>query len=248
MKKNIFNTITTPPSLPVITSLVNEIRAMVFPGLFERKNLDIKLILKQQIKAAYECIGEEPAVDIKDIATKFKNFIPELREMMEKDVIATFEGDPAAHNYYEVICCYPAIKAIINYRMAHELHLLGIPLLPRMITELAHSETGIDIHPGAKIGSYFTIDHGTGVVIGETCIVGEHVKLYQGVTLGAKSFPLDENGNPIKGILRHPIIGNNVIIYSNATILGRIHIGDNAVVGANVWLTHDVKEGELISR
>jgi serine O-acetyltransferase len=130
--------------------------------------------------------------------------------------------------------------------MAHELLVLGVPLIPRIITEMAHSETGIDIHPGAKIGSYFTIDHGTGVVIGETCIIGDHVKLYQGVTLGARSFELDEHGKPIKGIPRHPILGNNVIIYSNATILGRISIGDGAVVGGNIWVTEDVKPGGRI--
>lgn len=236
---------TTPPSLPAITDFVNEIRAMIFPGLFERKNLDIKYILGQQIEIAYKCVNKDVPC-IKDIVKEFKHFLPELHEMMEKDVIATYEGDPAAQDYCEVVCCYPAIKAIINYRIAHKLHQLGVPLLPRMITELAHSETGIDIHPGATIGGYFTIDHGTGVVIGETCIVGERVKLYQGVTLGAKSFPLDENGNPIKGIPRHPIIGNNVVIYSNATILGRITIGDNATIGGNVWLTHDVQKGETI--
>lgn len=235
----------TPPSLPVITSFVNEIRAIVFPGLFERKSLDLKYILTQQITAAFQCVGKDlPCV--KDIVREFKHFVPELHTMMEKDVIATYEGDPAAQDFFEVICCYPAIKAIINYRIAHKLYQLGVPLLPRMITELAHSETGIDIHPGATIGNSFTIDHGTGVVIGETCIVGNHVKLYQGVTLGAKSFPLDENGNPIKGIPRHPIIGDNVVIYSNATILGRISIGNNAVVGANVWLTHDVPDGATI--
>ncbi|MGL5262195.1 MAG: serine O-acetyltransferase, partial [Bacteroides sp.] len=145
-----------------------------------------------------------------------------------------------AHSIGEVICCYPAIKAISNYRIAHELLLLGIPLIPRMITEMAHSETGIDIHPAAQIGHHFTIDHGTGVVIGATTIIGNHVKLYQGVTLGAKSFPLDENGQPIKGIDRHPIIKDNVIIYSNATILGRITIGENAVIGGNIWVTEPV--------
>ena len=130
---------------------------------------------------------------------------------------------------------------IANYRLAHELHLLGVPLIPRMMTELAHSETGIDIHPAATIGHHFTIDHGTGVVIGATCIIGNHVKLYQGVTLGAKSFPLDEHGNPIKGIPRHPILEDHVVVYSNATILGRITIGEGCVVGANIWVTEDME-------
>ena len=163
--------------------------------------------------------------------------------MLSKDVDAAYEGDPAAMNEGEVICCYPVIKALTNYRIAHELYREEVPLIPRMMTELAHSETGIDIHPAATIGKHFTIDPGTGAVIGATCIIGDNVKLYQGVTLGAKSFPLDENGKPIKGIPRHPIIGNNVIIYANSTILGRIHIGDGCIIGANVWVTKDMKAG-----
>ena len=154
---------------------------------------------------------------------------------------AAYYGDPAAEGVGEIISCYPVIKALTNYRIAHELMVLGVPLIPRMMTEMAHSETGIDIHPGAQIGHHFTIDHGTGVVIGATCIIGNNVKLYQGVTLGAKSFPLDENGNPIKGIARHPIIEDNVIVYSNATILGRITIGHDCVVGANIWVTEDME-------
>ena len=149
----------------------------------------------------------------------------------------------AAKNHGEIISCYPVIKALTNYRMAHELLLLGVPLIPRMLTEMAHSKTGIDIHPGAQIGESFTIDHGTGVVIGETCIIGRHVKLYQGVTLGARSFPLDEQGNPIKGIPRHPILEDDVVVYSNATILGRITIGHGAQIGGNIWVTHDVPAG-----
>ena len=132
------------------------------------------------------------------------------------------------------------IKALANYRLAHELYVLGVPLIPRMMTEMAHSETGIDIHPKATIGDYFTIDHGTGIVIGETCVIGRHVKLYQGVTLGAKSFPLDSQGNPIKGIPRHPILEDNVVVYANATILGRITIGEGCVVGANTWVMEDM--------
>ena len=134
----------------------------------------------------------------------------------------------------------------MNYRIAHELHQMGIQLIPRLITEMAHSETGIDIHPGAQIGDYFTIDHGTGVVIGETSIIGNNVKLYQGVTLGSKSFPLDDKGHPIKGILRHPILEDDVIVYSNSTILGRIIIGKGAIIGGNVWVTDDVKPGDKV--
>jgi serine O-acetyltransferase len=166
--------------------------------------------------------------------------------VLATDVEAAYNGDPAAKNYGEIISCYPVIKALINYRIAHELHKLGVPLIPRILTEMAHSETGIDIHPGAQIGSHFTIDHGTGVVIGETCIIGNNVKLYQGVTLGAKSFPLDADGNPIKGIARHPILEDNVIVYSNATILGRITIGKDAVIGGNIWVTENVPAGARI--
>ncbi len=169
-----------------------------------------------------------------------------MRETLSTDVEAAYNGDPAAKSIGEVIFCYPAIKAISNYRIAHELMQLNIPLIPRIISEMAHSETGIDIHPGAKIGHHFTIDHGTGVVIGETCIIGNHVKLYQGVTLGAKSFPLDEKGQPIKGILRHPVLEDHVIVYSNATILGRITIGKGAVVGGNIWVTENIAPGERI--
>jgi serine O-acetyltransferase len=161
-------------------------------------------------------------------------------------VEAAYNGDPAAKSFGEVISCYPAIRAISNYRIAHKLLELGVPLIPRIITEMAHSETGIDIHPGAKIGSHFTIDHGTGVVIGETSIIGNYVKLYQGVTLGARSFPLDSDGRPIKGIPRHPILEDHVIVYSNATILGRITIGHHATVGGNIWVTEDVPAGTRI--
>ena len=180
------------------------------------------------------------------MAADFIANLPELRTVLHTDVEAMYLGDPAAVSYEEVIYCYPAIKAIINYRIAHQLYVQGVPVIPRMISEMAHSETGIDIHPGATIGKYFAIDHGTGVVIGATAIIGENVKIYQGVTLGAKSFTLDENNNPVKGIPRHPIIGDNVVIYSNATILGRITIGSNAVIGGNIWVTTDVAEGEKL--
>jgi len=174
------------------------------------------------------------------ISSDFISELPDLRSILATDVLASFNGDPAAECIDEVIYCYPGIRAISNYRIAHKLLELGVPMIPRMITEMAHSETGIDIHPGASIGNYFAIDHGTGVVIGATAIIGNHVKLYQGVTLGAKSFPLDEMGHPIKGIPRHPILKDNVIVYSNATILGRITIGENATVGGNIWVTEDV--------
>ncbi|MDD4921118.1 MAG: serine acetyltransferase, partial [Bacteroidales bacterium] len=174
------------------------------------------------------------------ISADFIAALPNLRSILATDVLASFNGDPAAESIDEVIYCYPGIRAISNYRIAHKLLELGVPMIPRMITEMAHSETGIDIHPGASIGTHFAIDHGTGVVIGATAIIGNNVKLYQGVTLGAKSFPLDELGHPIKGIPRHPVLEDNVIVYSNATILGRITIGENATVGGNIWVTEDV--------
>ncbi len=177
------------------------------------------------------------------ITEKLIAALPRLRDILTTDVVAAYNGDPAAKNHGEIISCYPVIKALTNYRIAHELLLLGVPLIPRMLTEMAHSETGIDIHPGAQIGESFTIDHGTGVVIGETCVIGNNVKLYQGVTLGAKSFPLDDDGNPIKGIPRHPVLEDNVIVYSNATILGRVTIGRGATVGGNIWVTADVPAG-----
>ena len=168
--------------------------------------------------------------------------------MLIKDIEALYEGDPAAKCREEVLICYPGFYAISIYRIAHELYSLGVPLIPRIMTEFAHEKTGIDIHAGAKIGEYFFIDHGTGIVVGETTTIGNMVKIYQGVTLGAKSFPLDENGNPIKNIPRHPLLGDHVIVYPNATILGRVSIGSGAVIGANVWLTHDVEPGTVVQR
>ena len=175
-----------------------------------------------------------------EVTRQFIGILSEIRKKLWTDVKAIYDGDPAAKNYGEIIFCYPSIRAMVNYRSAHTLLSLGVPLIPRIITEMAHSETGIDIHPGAHIGDYFSIDHGTGVVIGETCIIGSHVRLYQGVTLGAKKFALDEHGNPVKNLPRHPIIEDNVVIYSNANILGRITIGKNSVIGGNVWQTKSV--------
>ncbi|MBQ1583904.1 MAG: serine acetyltransferase, partial [Muribaculaceae bacterium] len=173
-------------------------------------------------------------------AKRFVEALPELREILATDVVAMYRNDPAANNLGEVILCYPGMHAITNYRIAHAIYQLDVPLIPRMITELAHSETGIDIHPGATIGPSFAIDHGTGVVIGATAILGHHVTLYQGVTLGAKNFPQEPDGSLVKGIARHPILGNHVVVYANATILGRVHIGDNTTIGGNLWVTHDV--------
>jgi serine O-acetyltransferase len=171
-----------------------------------------------------------------------------VQQTLATDVRAAYEGDPAAANPDEVIFSYPGILAITSYRLAHELHRLGVPIIPRMMTEAAHGATGIDIHPGAVIGDHFFIDHGTGVVIGATCIIGSRVRLYQGVTLGAKSFQLDEEGQMVRGIDRHPVVEDDVTIYSGATILGRVTIGRGSVIGGNVWLVHGVPPGSRITQ
>ena len=256
------------PSSKRLEEIINLSRSILFPGYFGKSQVNIDTIqyqigvnveklhrlLSEQILAGlcFSC-GEaknihcnECKVEAERITTQLIAKFPDLRKTLGTDVVAAFNGDPAAKSTAEIISCYPVIKTLTNYRIAHELFVMGVPLIPRMMMEMAHSETGIDIHPGATIGSYFTIDHGTGVVIGETCVIGNNVKLYQGVTLGAKSFPLDEEGNPIKGIPRHPIIEDNVVIYANATVLGRITIGDHCVVGANTWVLQDMKPGEAI--
>lgn len=173
--------------------------------------------------------------------------LPRVRRLLGWDAQAALEGDPAARSADEAIFCYPGMTAIFHHRLAHELFRAGIPLIPRIISELAHATTGIDIHPGAKIGSHFFIDHGTGVVIGETCIIGNRVRIYQGVTLGAKSFPKDAEGRPIKGALRHPIVEDDVVIYAGATVLGRITLGQGATIGGNAWLTESVDAGARVN-
>ena len=175
--------------------------------------------------------------------------LPEIKRVLLTDITAAYEGDPAAKSPDEIILAYPAFTAISAYRTAHELYIMGVPLVPRIITEYAHKLTGIDIHPGARIGGYFFIDHGTGVVIGETSTIGKRVKIYQNVTIGAKSFDVSPDGSLVKGIKRHPDIGNNVVIYAGATILGGdTVIGDNCVIGGNVWLTHSVEAGQIVVR
>jgi serine O-acetyltransferase len=174
--------------------------------------------------------------------------LPAVRTLLGSDAQAAFDGDPAATSPDEAVFSYAGLTAVIHHRLAHELHGLGVPLIPRIIAELAHSSTGIDIHPGAQIGASFFIDHGTGVVIGETCVIGDRVRLYQGVTLGAKSFPTDESGRPVKGLPRHPVVEDDVVIYAGATILGRVTIGRGASIGGNVWITQDVKPGSRVSQ
>jgi len=178
----------------------------------------------------------------------FAAALPAIRALLDSDVLAAFQGDPAARSVDEVLLCYPGVLAMIHYRLAHQLYGAGLPLLARIIAELAHGATGIDIHPGAQIGPGFFIDHGTGVVIGETAVIGARVRVYQAVTLGAKRFPVDAEGKLQKGLPRHPIVEDDVVIYAGATILGRITLGRGAVIGGNVWLTHDVPPGGRIAQ
>ena len=256
------------PSGPALEEIVELARAILFPGFYGKSSLNThtisyhigvsierlhKLLTDQVLAGLCFCrtcddpTSYEELAQLRcraaDIATEVVSQLPAIRATLSTDVEAAYNGDPAAESYGEIISCYPAIKALTIYRLAHVLHQLEVPLIPRKLSEMAHSETGIDIHPAASIGHHFTIDHGTGVVIGATCIIGNYVKIYQGVTLGAKSFPLDDKGNPIKGIPRHPILEDNVVVYANATILGRITIGRGCVVGANVWVTKSMAEG-----
>ncbi len=185
--------------------------------------------------------------DVEKVAAAFVESLPETGRLLHTDVQAVAHNDPAVKDLGEVVLCYPLVKVMLHYRSAHRLHELGVPRIPRILTEMAHSATGIDIHPAATIGEYFAIDHGTGVVVGATSIIGNHVMLYQGVTLGAKSFSYDEQGHPIDAP-RHPIIEDNVTIYSNTSILGRVTIGHDTIVGGNIWLTHDVPPFSVIKQ
>jgi serine O-acetyltransferase len=258
------------PSAEVLAEIIEELRSILFPGYFGRSEIKpetmnyyvgaaldrVSRLLSEQIKRGicFECSEdmmkecEECEEEALEVTGKFIFALSRIRWFLATDAVAAFEGDPAAKNLAETIFCYPSLRALCNYRIAHELFVLGVPLIPRIISELAHSETGIDIHPGAQIGERFFMDHGTGIVIGETGIIGKNVRIYQGVTLGAKSFPLDENGRPVKGVLRHPVVEDDVIIYSGATILGRVTIGKGAVIGGNVWLTKDVPPGFKVTQ
>ena len=246
------------PSSVCLNEIIECIRSIVFPGYFGSPMVNdsslvyhtgigvekiVNLLTQQIFDALSFQLEEVDTLQAREkahsLAHAFLKRLPHIKYMLSTDVKAIFNSDPAAKNYGEVIFCYPAIKAISNYRIAHELYMLEVPLIPRIISELAHSETGIDIHPGAQIGEYFSIDHGTGIVIGGTSIIGKNVMLYQGVTLGAKNFTLDDEGHPID-IPRHPIIEDNVTIYSNSSILGRITIGHDTIVGGNIWLTRSV--------
>ncbi len=258
---------TPMPSLEALAEIMSRLKAALFPGFFGVSKVHIESIryhtaanldsifrqLAEQIRrggcfacASYatDCLSCEQASAQK--AMQFMERLPYLRRMLSSDAKAAYEGDPAATSAGETIFCYPSMLAMTHHRIAHELYLLGVPVIPRIIAEMAHSATGIDIHPGATIGEEFFIDHGTGVVIGETCIIGKNCRLYQGVTLGALSFPKDDVGMLVKGIPRHPILEDNVTVYAGATILGRITIGSGTIIGGNVWVTHDVPAGEKL--
>ncbi|MFO0866732.1 MAG: serine acetyltransferase [Gemmataceae bacterium] len=248
------------PSRDVVNEVLRDLCDILFPGFSRRQNLHMGNVeyhvgdlidglhdkLTQQIARALRHEAGEEKCDFEAVAQErtvdFLRKLPDIRWVLEQDVESAYLGDPAAKNHHEIVFCYPGLEAIAIYRLAHELVLLGVPLIPRMMTEQAHSKTGIDIHPGARIGPGFFIDHGTGVVIGETCDIGRNVKLYQGVTLGALSFPRDANGNIIRGMKRHPTLEDEVVVYANATILGGdTTVGHHAVIGSNVWLTHSVE-------
>lgn len=253
----------TLPSQLAVDEIIDLVRTIIFPAHFghrcnRKQNMHYRLgtqvdrlgeLLTGQVAAAFSMLepyDEVCAGKCMEVVEEFMLRLPQVREELSIDAEAIYLGDPAAISVGEVISSYPAIRAITNYRVANTLYRLGVPVLPRMICERAHCETGIDIHPGATIGKAFMIDHGTGVVIGETAVIGNNVRLYQGVTLGARSFPLDDGGNPVKGLPRHPIIGDNVIIYANSTILGRVTVGSDSVIGGNIWITGDIAPGSIV--
>ncbi|MBL3582084.1 serine O-acetyltransferase EpsC [Oleidesulfovibrio alaskensis] len=255
------------PSLEELTEIVGRLKAALFPGYFGKSSIEMES-MRYHLAANLDSIYRKLADQIRrggcftcaefandchscdvyshDLAKRFIEQLPQIRGLLLGDVTAAFEGDPAAKTPGETVFCYPSITAMLHHRIAHALYDLDVPLIPRIISEMSHSRTGIDIHPGARIGEDFFIDHGTGVVIGETCIIGKGCRLYQGVTLGALSFPKDASGTLIKGNPRHPILEDNVTVYAGATILGRVTIGKGSIIGGNVWLTHDVPEGSKI--
>ena len=257
------------PSLEALNEIMSRLRAALFPGYFGNSristnslcyhmaaNLDsIFRMLTEQIRRGicftcadsrhqYQC--PQCGREAEEKALAFIEKLPQIRDLLAGDVNAAYIGDPAAKTPGETIFCYPSITAMTNHRIAHALYTLEVPLIPRIISEMAHSRTGIDIHPGAQIGEQFFIDHGTGVVIGETCIIGSGCRLYQGVTLGALSFTKDSGGVLVKGQPRHPILENNVTVYAGATVLGRVTIGEGTVIGGNVWLTQSTPPGSRI--
>lgn len=251
------------PSVEALKEFIEHVKTVVFPEFFDRRRSCRSIrssVIGVKIEKIYTLLCREiihgfqfdsrTSCEIANtqsarLALDFIDTLPEIKRMLYTDVQAMFDNDPAVDDFGEVILSYPVIQAMVNYRVAHALLRLGIPAIPRILTELAHSATGIDINPGAEIGEYFAIDHGTGVVIGQTCIIGNHVTIYQGVTLGARNFTLDDSGHPVN-TPRHPIIEDHVTIYSNASILGRITVGHGSVIGGNVWLTNSVPPNSRI--
>ena len=258
---------TPMPSLNDLEELVLRLRSLLFPGFFGSPRLHVESMryhmqanldsifrnLSEQIRrgtcfSSSDCAGKHgsDAEEASEKAMRFIQRIPVIKDFLHGDVMAAYEGDPAAKSPGETIFCYPSILTMSHHRIAHELYRLDVPLIPRIISEMAHSRTGIDIHPGATIGNSFFIDHGTGVVVGETCVIGRRCRVYQGVTLGALSFQKEEDGSLIKGIARHPILEDDVVVYANATILGRVTIGTGSIIGGNVWLTSSVPPNSKI--
>lgn len=251
------------PSRDAIAGILEDLLELLFPGFHRRQNLnqgniryhvgdlldDLRNRLADQISRVHSPDSEPTQVRIKALAQAqgLLERLPNLRGLLEADVTAAFEGDPAAHSCQEVVFCYPGLYAVAVFRLAHELHLLDVPIIPRLMTEIAHGQTGIDLHPGARIGPGFFIDHGTGVVVGGTCVIGTRVKLYQGVTLGALSFPHDANGKIIRDRKRHPTLEDEVVVYANATILGgETVVGHHSVIGSSVWLTQSVAPHSMV--
>ena len=247
------------PNRKEVVKVIKDLQSLLFPDYFKHSEgsenvlsqtellLNIYNRLAAQIEGACQFNGTVMDKTPRQLCDEFIEQLPRVKRLLIKDIEAIYEGDPAAKCHQEVLICYPGFYAISIYRLANVLYNLKVPLIPRIMTEFAHEKTGVDIHAGATIGEYFCIDHGTGIVIGETTTIGDRVKIYQGVTLGAKSFKVDENGNPVKDIKRHPDIGNNVVIYANATILGGdTKIGDNCVIGGNTWLTKSVESGKVV--
>lgn len=258
------------PSGKVLRQIIDLCRSILFPGYYGNARISkptirfhigvnvatLHALLSKQIYAGL-CFAdtlcsmdaeEQVFAKAEQISEAFISTLPDLRHILATDIEATFNGDPAAQNQGEVIFCYPGFRAISNYRIAHQLYELGVPYIPRMITEMAHSETGIDIHPGARIGHHFSIDHGTGTVIGETSVIGNYVRIFQGVSLAGEKLPPDESGNAIRGVARHPVVEDHVTIYSNATLIGKIHIGEGATICGNVWISEDVPARATISQ
>ena len=256
------------PSQKEITSILKDLREIIFPGFAERKVINLEnahYFIGDIVSRAYAELAKQITRSLRyhcsmnkcnncniyeqadSTAEALIKKLPKIRESLKKDVVAAYEGDPAAKSFEEIILSYPGVYAVTVHRIAHELYSAGIPLIPRMMASLAYADTGIDIHPGAKLGNNFFIDHGAGVVIGETAIIGKNVKIYQGVTLGALSFPKDEMGNIVKGNKRHPTLEDNVTVYSGATVLGDIVIGHDSVIGGNVWLTDSIAPNTVLT-